>query len=65
MRKYFFTLLLSFFITTVFSQESKKDYTEAIKLVEVWLDAQKDFEKLPGITAIVVEDQEVIWSGAF
>ena len=34
-------------------------------MVEVWLDAQKDFEKIPGITAIVVEDKEVLWSGAF
>jgi CubicO group peptidase (beta-lactamase class C family) len=65
MNKYYITLLLAFFITSIFSQKSKKDYTEAFNLVEVWLDAQKDFEKLPGITAIVVEDQEVLWSGAF
>ena len=50
--------------TLAFAQEAKKDYTEAFKLVEVWLDAQKDFDRLPGLTAIVVEDQEVLWSGA-
>ena len=66
MKKYYFTLILSFLITSgVFSQESKKDYTEAFKLVEVWLDAQRDFDNLPSITAIVIEDQEVLWSGAF
>lgn len=64
MKKYYFTLLLSFLITVGFSQEGKKDYTEAFKLVEVWLEAQKDFDNLPGLTAIVIEDQEVLWSGA-
>ena len=35
-----------------------KKYDEAFQLVEVWLEAQKDFDQLPGLTAIVVEDQE-------
>lgn len=48
-----------------FAQEKQKDYSEAIKLIEVWLDAQKDYEKLPGITASIVSDQDLIWSGAF
>jgi len=65
MKKYYFTLLLSFSITFGFSQEAKKDYTDAFKLVEVWLEAQKDFDDIPGLTAIVVEDQKVLWSGAF
>jgi CubicO group peptidase (beta-lactamase class C family) len=64
MKKYYFTLFLSFSITVGFSQEGKKDYTEAFKLVEVWLEAQKDFDNLPSLTAIVIEDQEVLWSGA-
>ena len=29
-----------------------------------WLDAQKDFEQLPGISLAVVKDQEVIWKTA-
>lgn len=65
MKKYYFTLILSLLITTAYSQEDKKDYREAFRLVEVWLEAQKDFDQLPGLTAIVVEDQEVLWSGAF
>ncbi|TDQ32988.1 serine hydrolase [Zeaxanthinibacter enoshimensis] len=46
-------------------QENTKDYTEAFKLIEVWLDAQKDYEALPGISAIVVKDQEVLWQGGY
>ena len=47
------------------AQEPKKDYSEAFKIIEVWLDAQKDYEKLPGISAAIIKDQELIWSGAF
>ncbi|MEZ2416233.1 serine hydrolase domain-containing protein [Muriicola sp. E247] len=61
-----FLFLLFLFPNTVLSQdEEKKDYSEAFNLIEVWLDAQKDFDKLPGISAAVIEDQEVLWSGAF
>jgi hypothetical protein len=42
-------------ITIVFSKEGEKDYTEAFKLAKVWLDTQKDFNKLPGLTAIIVK----------
>ena len=65
MTKNYFKLFVFFLITIAYSQEDKKDYTEAFNLVEVWLEAQKDFEQLPGLTAIVIEDQEVLWSGAF
>ncbi len=65
MRNYFLFLTCFFLLHNAYSQDSKKDYTEAFQLVEVWLEAQKDFDQLPGLTAIVVEDQEVLWSGAF
>ena len=45
--------------------QQDKDYSEAKQLIEVWLETQKDFENLPGITALVMDDQEVLWSGAF
>lgn len=46
-------------------KETKTDYSEAIVLVEVWLDAMQKYDELPGISAIALEDQEVIWKGAF
>ncbi len=62
-------LIIIVFLFSIFfnalPQEDKKDYSEAFHLIEVWLEAQKDFEQLPGITAIVVEDQEVLWKGGF
>ncbi|MGB5481954.1 MAG: serine hydrolase domain-containing protein, partial [Eudoraea sp.] len=58
-------LLICFFYLNTSAQESQKDYSEAFKIIEVWLDAQKDYEKLPGISAAIIKDQEIIWSGAF
>lgn len=65
MKKLYLSIFFIFIISISYSQEGKKDYSEAFHLVEVWLDAQKDYEQLPGLTAIVIEDQEVLWSGAY
>lgn len=58
-------LFLSLFSLPLSSQTEETDYSEAFRLIEVWLDAQKDYEQLPGISAAVVRDQEIIWSDAF
>jgi CubicO group peptidase (beta-lactamase class C family) len=47
------------------NEETKPDYTEAVKLVEVWLDAMQKYDELPGVSAIALNDQDVIWKGAF
>ena len=61
-----FLLIACFLLAqNVQSQHAEKDYSEAFQLVEVWLEAQKDFDQLPGLTAIVVEDQQVLWTGSF
>ena len=65
MKSLYFLLALLLYTIIATAQETEKDYSEAFTLIEVWLDAQKDYEKLPGITASVVEGQEIIWSGAF
>lgn len=38
---------------------------QALQLLDVWLDAQRDYMELPGLSAAVVHDQQVIWSGAY
>lgn len=65
MKKIYLLIFLSAAITISYAQENKKDYTEAFNLIEVWLEAQKDYESLPGISAIVVENQDILWTGAF
>ena len=37
---------------------------EALTAVQIWLEAQKDFEQLPAISAAIVHDQSLVWSGA-
>lgn len=44
---------------------SEKNYDEAFQLIEYWLNAQKDYENLPGLTAMVGNENGVIWSEAF
>lgn len=65
MKKNYLVFILIFLSIQIFAQEKPKDYSDAIKLIEVWLDAQKDYDNLPGITASIVSDQELLWSGAF
>ncbi len=64
-RKYFYILCcLLFSSANLPAQNEAASYEEALKLIEVWLDAQKDFEDIPGISASIVEDQKLLWSGA-
>jgi CubicO group peptidase (beta-lactamase class C family) len=38
---------------------------QAITLLNLWLDAQRDFDQIPGLSVAVVHDQDVVWQGAF
>lgn len=40
-------------------------YSDALTLIDVWLDAQKDYEHLAGLSAGVVAGQELIWSKGY
>jgi CubicO group peptidase (beta-lactamase class C family) len=37
----------------------------ALKLVEVWVEGQSDFQNIPGVSAGIVYDQRLIWSRGF
>ena len=71
MKKYFLILIL-----IIYSCDTQKDsiekiqfqdkeYSEAFQLIEYWLDAQKDYEKLPGLTAVITDKDENKWAGSF
>lgn len=36
---------------------------QSLELVKVWLEAQRDYQQIPGLSAAIVLDQDVIWSG--
>ncbi|MFC2165079.1 serine hydrolase [Acidobacteriota bacterium] len=49
-----------------FSEEQKKpDFSEAIRLIDTWLEAQRDFDHLPGISVAIVTDQDILWSKSY
>ena len=50
-------VITSLFLTIVYAQPDPKDYSEALHLISIWLDAQKDYEQLPGISAAIGHDQ--------
>jgi CubicO group peptidase (beta-lactamase class C family) len=38
---------------------------EALRVMEVWLEAQQAYDRIPGLSAAVVHDQETVWTGAY
>jgi CubicO group peptidase (beta-lactamase class C family) len=74
-RRILFLIFFMIFVSgTILAQETENDsttekeqtdYSEAITLVEVWLDAMQKYDELPGISAIALNDQDVVWKGAF
>ena len=60
-------ILLFLCVNFLFSGELKNhaQVQEAIKLLETWLEAQKDYSQLPGLSMAVVHDQELLWSGGY
>jgi CubicO group peptidase (beta-lactamase class C family) len=64
------TLLLGLMLTTpCLAQESSPGdhprVQEALHLLEVWVDAQRAYEQIPGASMAVVHDQELLWSKGF
>ena len=71
MKKYFLLLILIIYSCDTQNdsvekiQFQDKEYSEAFQLIEYWLDAQKDYEKLPGLTAVISDKHENKWAGSF
>lgn len=38
---------------------------QAVTLLQVWLEAQRAYDEIPGISAAVVHDQAVVWKGGY
>jgi len=69
MKKFIIFLFVLVLFIPCFSQaQSLRDdprVKEAIHLLDVWLDAQRDYEQYPGISIAVVYDQYLIWSNGY
>ena len=62
-----FTFLSVVYLNRVDAQAIVDDpgVDAALKLTETWLDAQRDYEEIPGFSVGVVSDQDLIWSRGF
>lgn len=50
---------------TGLAQPAPDSLKEPIAVIDYWLDAQKDFQKIPGISVAIVKDQQLVWSKGY
>jgi CubicO group peptidase (beta-lactamase class C family) len=50
--------------STSMGAQAGADHDNELALVESWLAAQRAYDRVPGISASIVHDQELLWSGA-
>ena len=71
MKKYILIIIVTFLSCEINEKSDDKiqfnehDYSEAYQLIEYWLEAQKDYEKLPGLTAIITDKNKTRWAGSY
>ena len=64
--KYLLTSLILFLsVQKSVSQQQTIDYTDALRLINSWIEAQRDYAEIPSISVAIVKDQETIWRKAF
>jgi len=44
--------------------DAEKDLSNELALIESWLDGQRAYDRVPGLSAAIVHDQKLLWSGA-
>ena len=65
MRFLFFFFIAFLTCKVANSQTRETDYKEALRIIDVWLNGQRDFDKLPGISVAIVNDQNIIFSKGY
>ncbi len=64
--RYLFFFFIAFLSCIVANSQTKEtDYKEALRIIDVWLNAQRDFDRLPGISVAIVNDQNIIFSKGY
>ena len=62
----FLLILILMCTSSTFSEEqTKPDFSEAIRMIDTWLEAQRDYDHLPGISVAIVTDQEILWRNGY
>jgi CubicO group peptidase (beta-lactamase class C family) len=58
------TLFALFACLTGWAQKSK-EYADAFRLIDQWIEVQREYQRLPGISIAVVSNQDIIWSKGY
>jgi len=45
--------------------EGQEPYSDALRYIDAWLEAQQVYDRLPGISVAIVKDQELLWSKGY
>ena len=56
-------LLLLFSLPALAADDKPPTRAQALELARRWLDGQRAYEQIPGMSAAVVHDQNLLWSG--
>lgn len=48
-----------------FGQSKKTDYTEMLNVIDLWLEAQREFDRLPGMSVAIVQDQDILFKKGY
>jgi CubicO group peptidase (beta-lactamase class C family) len=51
-------------LSTSLAAQDAPDHANELALIESWLSAQRAYDRVPGISAAIVHDQQLLWSGA-
>jgi CubicO group peptidase (beta-lactamase class C family) len=59
-------LILAVFLSSANAAEDKteKNLTNELTLIESWMEGQRAYDRVPALSAAIVHDQELLWSGA-
>lgn len=60
-----FALVLTTSSLLTVSGQADTRFSEPLRVIDAWMEAQKDYGAIPGISAGIVSDQDLIWSGAY
>ncbi len=64
--KFLFTCFVIFiFFLQSFSQSNITHYTDALRLIDNWVAAKRDYADMPSVSVAIVKDQQTIWSKAY
>jgi CubicO group peptidase (beta-lactamase class C family) len=67
MKLLFTTILVSVagFYSSAQTNVVPPEYADAFRLIDHWVEAQREYDQVPGITVGVVKDQQLIWSKGY